>query len=92
VDLRPAALLLLGIWWWTTGKMWIETRTLPRELGTVTATLGVLALIGAFLESAAVLTAVVPGYPDIEVWEIGRVALGAWLLAIAFVLWRPETS
>jgi hypothetical protein len=90
-DLRPAALFVLGMWWWTIGKMWVQTRALPRGLGWVTATGGVLALAGALLESANILSAVVPGYPDIGVWTLGRVALGLWLIAIAVVLARPES-
>ncbi|MGH2378694.1 MAG: hypothetical protein ACRDGT_09475 [Candidatus Limnocylindria bacterium] len=92
VDLRPAALFVLGIWWWTIGKMWVETRALPRALGFVTATLAVLVLIGAFLESAGVLAAVIPGFPEVDVWTLGRVALGGWLVAIALVLFGPWGS
>jgi hypothetical protein len=90
VDLRVAALFVLGMWWWTIGKMWVVTGVLPRELGTVTAALGALALGAAFLESANILSAFVPGYPDIDVWTLGHVALGVWLIAIAVVLARPE--
>ena len=90
VDLRVAALFVLGMWWWTIGKMWVETGVPPRELGWLTATLGVLALIGTFLESANILAAIVPGYPDIGVWDLGHIALGLWLIAVAFVLARPE--
>jgi hypothetical protein len=90
VDLRPAALFILGMWWWTIGKIWVETGVLPRELGTVTAALGILVLLGALLESAGILAAVLPGYPEIDVWMFGQIALGAWLIAIAFVLARPE--
>jgi hypothetical protein len=89
-DLRPAALFVLGMWWWTIGKMWVETRVLPREIGWATATLGVAALIGTLLESANILAAVVPGYPDIGVWDLGHVALGLWLIAIAVGLARAE--
>jgi len=90
VDLRVAALFILGMWWWTIGKMWLETRVLPRALGWATATLGVAALIGTFLESANILAAIVPGYPDIGVWDLGHIALGLWLIAIAVVLARAE--
>ncbi len=90
VDLRPAALFLLGMWWWTIGKMWVESRVLPRELGWATATLGVLALVGTFIESANILSAVAPGYPEIDAWMLGQVTLGAWLIAIAVVLARPD--
>ena len=89
-DMRPAALFVLGMWWWTIGKMWIQTRALPPRLGWITAGLGVLALVGTFAESASVLSAIVPGYPDIAVWTLGQIALGLWLFAVAFVLARPE--
>lgn len=89
-DLRPAALFVLGIWWWTIGKMWVQTRALPPKLGWGTASLGVLALVGTFAESANILSAVVPGYPDIGVWALGHIALGLWLFAVSFVLARPE--
>lgn len=88
VDLRPAALFVLGIWWWTIGKMWVETRVIRSDVGLVTATLGMLALLGAFLESASVLAAIVPGYPGIDVWTGGQIALGVWLIGIALVLAR----
>lgn len=90
-DLRPAALFVLGMWWWTIGKMWVQTRALPRELGWVTATLGVLALIGTVVESANILAAVVPGYPDVRAWTLGQIALGLWLIALATVLARPDS-
>ena len=86
VDLRPAALLVLGMWWWTSGKLWVETRVLPTALGVITAGLGLLAIVGAFLEPASVLEAIVPGYPAADVWTALRVALGAWLIGLAFAL------
>lgn len=89
-DLRPAALFVLGMWWWTIGKMWIQTRALPRGLGWITATLGVLVLIGTFVESAGILAAVLPAYPDVGVWTLGHIALGLWLIAVAVVLARPD--
>ncbi|MEK6620213.1 MAG: hypothetical protein AABZ26_04475 [Chloroflexota bacterium] len=30
VDLQPAALVVLGIWWWSIGKTWAETAVLAR--------------------------------------------------------------
>jgi len=88
VDLRPAALFVLGIWWWTIGKMWSETRLFDRNLGVTTAALGALALIGTLVESANVLSAVVPGFPELDVWTLARVALGAWLMAMTIQLAR----
>jgi hypothetical protein len=88
VDLRPAALFLLGIWWWTIGKMWAETRVLPASLGLATASLGVVAFAGVVVESASVLSGIVPGYPAIEMWTLMRLALGAWLVGLALPLNR----
>ena len=45
--LLPALLFVLGMWWWTIGKMWVETAVLPRPLGVATAALGVLAVVAA---------------------------------------------
>ncbi|MGH2499169.1 MAG: hypothetical protein ACRDF0_03640, partial [Candidatus Limnocylindria bacterium] len=49
VDLQPAALLALGIWWWTVGKIWAETAVLPRGFGAATALGGALAFPAAAL-------------------------------------------
>jgi len=43
VDVRPASLFVLGMWWWTIGKMWVQTGVLPRTFGRVTAALGLVA-------------------------------------------------
>src|SRR5207244_2528616 len=40
LDVRPAALFVLGLWWWTIGKMWVETRGMPRPFGLATAARG----------------------------------------------------
>lgn len=77
-DLRPAALLVLGIWWWTMGKMWVQTAVMSRRMGLATAAFGVIAILGAFLV----------GPLAIDVWTALQVALGGWLLALAVFLNR----
>ena len=89
VDLRPAALLILGIWWWTIGKMWAETEVLPRALGLPTATLGALAIAAGIFASFSIgLAIVLPGTPDLGIWATGQVVLGSWLLVLAAALLR----
>lgn len=89
VDLRPAALMVLGIWWWTLGKMWAETGALPRSFGIATAGVAALTFLAVpVVATNAPLLGLVPGFPDLALWEIWRVGLGSWLLALAIVLWR----
>ena len=76
-ELRPAALILLGMWWWTVGKMGAETGILPRALGFATATAGVAAFVAA---------AFVPVGPWL--WEAARLALGVWLITLAVTFTR----
>lgn len=90
VDLRPAALFVLGVWWWTIGKMWAQTRLFPPPAGILTAALGVAMLAGTLIESADVLSGIVRGYPDTDMWAISQLALGGWLLATGMLLWRSE--
>src|SRR4029078_4396962 len=51
VDVRPASLFVLGMWWWTIGKMWAQTGVLPRTFGRVTAVLGLVAFAFVPLEA-----------------------------------------
>ncbi len=82
---RPAALVLLGMWWWTIGKMWAETAVLPRALGVVTAALGVAAF------AAAALPIVFGARAGDEAAQAGHVAIALWLVAVAVPLWvRPD--
>jgi hypothetical protein len=81
VGLVPAALIVTGMWWWTIGKMWAETRVLPGAFGWVTMALA-LALFG--LLAAYAYTGVLMAIPDLPL----RVFLGLWLIALAALLWR----
>ncbi len=90
VDLEPAALLLLGVWWWTTGKMAAQTRSLPAGFGVATAAGGALAAAAALLAafssaSIAVLPASIAIVAEQPYFAISHAALGAWLLALAAV-------
>jgi len=89
VDLRPAALFVLGMWWWTIGKLWAETEVLPRGLGLATAGLGALTLAaGPFAAVNVGLTAVLPGFPDVATWTLAQGTLGVWLVALGATLSR----
>ena len=93
VDLEPAALLFLGVWWWTVGKMAAETGFLPRGFGLATAAVGALAVASAPLAafasaSIARLPASVSAILEQPYFAIAHVALGAWLLILAAVF-RP---
>jgi hypothetical protein len=78
----PAAFFVSGMWWWTIGKMWAETRVLPRAFGlfTMALALACFALLATYAFTGGVLTAV----PDSPL----RLVLGAWLIALAALLWR----
>ena len=79
-DLIPAALFVRAIWWWTVGKIWVETAVLPRVLGAVTMGLAIacFALVGFYA-----LTGIPMSPPDLPL----RVVLGAWLIVLAVTLW-----
>jgi hypothetical protein len=87
LDLRPAALVVLGTWWWTMGKMWVQTAVMPRALGIATATLAVVALVGA-LALVVSTDLLVPGAVAAgQAWTIAQAVLGVWLLGLAAGLW-----
>lgn len=93
VDLQPAALFVLGMWWWTIGKLWAETEILPRGLGIATAGIGALAIIGTFIAAVNVgLSAVVPAVPPIATWPIAQAVLGGWLIALGLTFWRTAAG
>ena len=77
-DLEPGALFFLGMWWWVVGKFGLESALLPRPFAYVTMSLAVLAfaaMVGDVLGARAV-------------WIAARLALAAWLLAFAAILYR----
>lgn len=82
-DLVVAALFVRGIWWWTIGKIWAETRVLPRLFGLATMGLAVLTF-GAAIATAPFATAVA------TLWTSERFFIGPWSLALAIALWRAR--
>ena len=77
-DLEPGALFFLGLWWWVVGKFSAESRSLPRWFGFVTMALAILAfaaMVGDVLGARAA-------------WTAARLALAAWLVALAAILYR----
>ncbi len=90
VDAQPAAMFALGLWWWTIGKLWAETGVLSRTFGMLTAGLGAVVMLASFVASGlAPLTALVPGVPDLALWDVSRGVFAAWSLVLAFRLWQP---
>jgi hypothetical protein len=86
-----SAVFVAGVWWWTIGKMWLETAVLPRVFGAVTMGLAVVCF-GAVLAFALVGTALPQAIP-LEITKllsqtVLAVVLGPWLVAIAPLLWR----
>jgi len=92
VDLQPAALFVLGMWWWTIGKLWAETKILPRELGVATAALGTLTIAGGLFAAVNVGLTAVRGVPDLSVWSIAQAVLGVWMIVLGATLWREATA
>ena len=84
-DLVVAALFVRGMWWWTIGKLWAETRVMPRLFGVATMVLAVLA-IGAAIASAPL--AIETG----AIWMTERLILGTWTLLLSVALWRARYS
>ena len=78
----PAVFMVTGMWWWTIGKMWAETRVLPRAFGWLTMALAIVcfALLGAHAYTGGVMMAV----PDLPL----RIVLGVWLIVLAGLFWR----
>ena len=93
VDVRPASLFVLGMWWWTVGKMWAQTGVLPRTFGRLTAALGLLAFVLVPIEAfSAAFTAVMPrSLADAlaqPYFSAAHLVLGLWLFALAAGLLR----
>jgi hypothetical protein len=89
VDAQPAAMFAQGMWWWTVGKLWAETGVVQRTFGMATAGGAALVLLASFVASGlAPLTALIPGVPDLALWDASRLGLAAWSLVLAAELWR----
>ena len=83
MELVVAALLVRGIWWWTIGKLWVETDVMPRALGYLTMALAVLAIVTAFASAPMSMESTL-------LWTLERLILGVWTLALAYALWRAK--
>jgi hypothetical protein len=97
IDVRPASLFVLGMWWWTIGKLWTETGVQPRTFGTVTAVLGVCAFVLVPLEAfSGTFVAVMPRWLADALaqpyFNAAHLVLGLWLLALAWTLARASAS
>jgi hypothetical protein len=97
IDVRPASLFVLGMWWWTIGKQWAETGVLPRTFGTATAVLGLCAFALVPLEAfSATFVAVMPrSLADAlaqPYFTAAHLVLGLWLLALAWAFARASAS
>ena len=93
IDVRPASLFVLGMWWWTIGKMWAQTGVLPRRFGRITAAGGLVAFALVPLEAfSASFTAVMPrSLADAlaqPYFSAAHLALGSWLLALSWIFLR----
>ena len=93
IDVRPASLFVLGLWWWTIGKMAAETGVLPRRFGIATAVMGAIAFLFVPLEAfSPSFAAVMPrSLADVfaqPYFSIAHLAIGGWLFAIAMALAR----
>jgi hypothetical protein len=97
VDVRPASLFVLGMWWWTIGKMWAETGVMPWPFGIVTAALGLCAFALVPLEAfSATLIAVMPRSLANALaqpyFSAAHLVLALWLGALAWIFARDGRS
>ena len=95
VDVRPASLFVLGMWWWTIGKLWAQTGVMPRTFGRVTAALGLVAFVLVpFQAFSATFISVMPrSLADAlaqPYFTIAHLGIGAWLLALATIFIRER--
>jgi hypothetical protein len=83
-ETAPAMLAARAVWWWTIGKMWVETGVLSRVFGWITM-LG--AIVFPVVAAIAALGVRSDSSPDLAL----RLAFSAWLLAMSVFLWprRP---
>jgi len=97
LDVRPASQFVLGLWWWTIGKMWAQTGVLPRPFGIATAALGALAFVLVPLEAfspfflgsmpRALADAITEPY-----FSAAHLLLGLWLLVLAWIFARQDVA
>jgi hypothetical protein len=97
VDVRPASLFVLGMWWWTIGKMWAQTGVMPRTFGRVTAALGLAAFVFVPLQAfSGTLSSIMPrSLADAlaqPYFSVAHVAIGAWLFALAAMFVREPVA
>jgi hypothetical protein len=97
LDVRPASLFVLGMWWWTIGKMWAQTGVLPRTFGRVTAALGLVAFAFVPLQAfSAALGAIMP--PSLAdalaqpYFSAAHLVIGAWLLVLVATFARERDA
>jgi hypothetical protein len=76
-------MFMRGIWWWTAGKMWVETGVMPRWLGLPTMLLAALA-IGIAVVSAPL------GVDTRTQWMSERIIVGLWTLALSVAVWQTR--
>jgi len=82
VGLGWQTLFFLGMWWWTAGKMALETATLPRVFAQLTMALAALAFVGTLFAAIGSFAAL----------PLGQAALAAWTLGLATVFARERGS
>lgn len=97
VDVRPASLFVLGMWWWTIGKMWTQTGVMPRTFGYVTAALGLVSFVLVPLEAfSPAFVAVMPrSIADAlaqPYFSAAHLTLGAWLGVLAWIFARRSPA
>lgn len=97
IDVRPASLFVLGMWWWTIGKMWVQTGVMPRMFGQATAALGLVAFVLVPIEAfSAAFVAVMPrSLADAlaqPYFSAAHVALGVWLFALGTIFVREAPA
>ena len=84
-ELVVAALLVRGIWWWTIGKLWVETDVMPGAFGYLTMALAVLAIVTALASAPMSMESTL-------LWTLERLILGVWTLVLAYALWRSSRA
>lgn len=89
-DLGPAEMLLGGMWWWTVGKLWMETGVMPRGFGVGTAALGVIGFVALVAGAVTGSPAVSAAPPEPAGWIVVRYVSAAWLAGLAFALFRTR--